>query len=126
MSVTDLHSDILQTGVIDSRINFLHGAINGGALNDADALEDARDELAELKRFRTAVRNALGQEAWDDSSGMLADAYFSRYQFDQAREIYGSAVDQRAWHQDEYAEDQRSYFAAFDLDDVTYLADSAS
>lgn len=115
--IGDLHDDIIHPGRLDAEIESLE--LIG---DDRDCYDQA--DYEELTRFRDAVQAGRGVAAWDDSSGFIADDYFSRYCYHQACDAYGkTVVDLPYWDQGAYEAACRAEFEEFEFDGVTYLVD---
>lgn len=120
--LSDWRDDIIYPEAIDKRIAFLEGAKIQG-IPEWD--EDFEDELGGLKQFRQDVHDTISEDAWTNSPGFIADAYFSRYAFDFASEMYSiTVVELPYWDQDAFEDDYREKFQEIDLDGVTYLIDN--
>lgn len=115
----DGHGDIIYPEAIDERIKRLKELAAEFMLN-----EDGKEELEELKRFRDDVQATLSTSAWTDSSGFVAESYFEKYTYDHACDIFGSAiVELPYWDQDAYEDDHRDQFEWFEFDGGAYLVD---
>lgn len=120
MNIDELRGeDYLNAADVDARISDLEDA-DRSQYEDDDSYEAAQGEQEALSAFRFAVSGRVGWGRWQLGFKMINDSYWDDFAVSEASDLFGSAVENSAWHDDEFACQLKQDYQQDKLDGTTF------